>query len=62
MELEEFRVYQEFMKMGEKIRNVVLAWGLFEKKTIGEQFVRAADSVASNLSERINMEETQGTS
>jgi len=41
---------------------VVLEWSLFEKKTIGKQFVRAADSVASDLSERINMEKTQGAS
>ena len=51
MKLEEFRVYQDAMKMAEEIWNVVIKWSDFEKRTVGEQFVRAADSIAANLSE-----------
>jgi four helix bundle protein len=45
MKLEELQVYQLSMEIGEKI------WSYFEKDTIGKQLVRAADSVAANLSE-----------
>ncbi len=51
MKLEEFRVYQDAMEMAEKIWNVVIEWSVFEKRTVGEQFIRAADSIAANLSE-----------
>ena len=51
MKLEELQVYQLAMELGEKIWNIVLNWNYFEKDTIGKQLVRAADSVAANLSE-----------
>jgi len=39
------------MEMGEEIWNIVIKWDYFLKDTIGKQLVRAADSVAANLSE-----------
>lgn len=51
MELEEFRVYQQSMEIGEKVWNIVKDWNYFEKDTIGKQLVRAVDSIAANLSE-----------
>jgi four helix bundle protein len=39
------------MDLGESIWEIVIAWNYFEKDTIGKQLVRAADSVAANLSE-----------
>ena len=51
MKLEELRVYQLSMEMGEEIWNVVIKWDYFLKDTIGKQLIRAADSVAANLSE-----------
>ncbi len=51
MKLDEFRVYQDAMEMGEKIWNIVVTWDKFAKETMGKQLVRAADSVAANLSE-----------
>ena len=51
MKLEEFRVYQDAMKMAEEIWNIVIKWSNFEKRTVGEQFVRAVESIAANLSE-----------
>lgn len=51
MELEELRVYQQSMELGEKVWNVVLNWDYFAKDTIGKQVVRSADSIAANLSE-----------
>ena len=51
MKLEELQVYQLSMDLGESIWEIVIAWNYFEKDTIGKQLVRAADSVAANLSE-----------
>jgi len=65
MKLEEFRVYQDAMDIGEKIWNIVMTWGKFDKETMGYQLVRAADSVAANLSEglgRYHYKETKNFS
>ncbi len=51
MKLEELQVYQLSMDIAEEIWNIVVKWSFFEKDTIGRQFVKAADSIASNLSE-----------
>jgi len=51
MELEELRVYQQSMELGEKVWILVQQWDWFSKDIIGKQMVRAVDSVAANLSE-----------
>jgi len=51
MELEELRVYQSSMDLGEKIWNILIKWDYFAKDTVGKQLVRSIDSVAANLSE-----------
>ena len=51
MRLEELRVYNLSMEMAEKIWDIVIEWDYFKKDTIGKQLMRAADSVAANLSE-----------
>ena len=51
MELEELRVYQSSMDLGEKIWNIVIKWDYFAKDTVGKQLAKAIDSVAPNLSE-----------
>jgi four helix bundle protein len=51
MKLEELQVYQLAMEMAEKIWNIVIKWNYFEKDTVGKQLVKAADSIAANLSE-----------
>ena len=51
MKLEELKVYNQAMKVGEEIWNIVIKWDYFAKDTIGKQLVRAIDSVAANLSE-----------
>ena len=51
MKLEELQVYSQSMAMAEKIWSIVIGWDYFSKDTVGKQLVRAADSVASNLSE-----------
>jgi four helix bundle protein len=49
--LEDFKVYNLSMVLAEDIWSLVSKWNYFEKDTIGKQLVRAADSIAANLSE-----------
>jgi four helix bundle protein len=51
MKLEELQVYNLSMEMAESIWIIVVKWDYFAKDTIGKQLVRAADSIAANLSE-----------
>ena len=51
MKLEEFRVYQMSMDLGEEVWDIIIKWDYFAKDTVGKQLVRAIDSVAANLSE-----------
>ncbi len=49
--LDEFKVYQLAMEMGEDVWRIVMEWDIFAKDTVGKQFVKSMDSVAANLSE-----------
>lgn len=51
MQLEDLIVYQLSMELGDKVWKVVVDWSFFQKDTIGKQLVKAADSVAANISE-----------
>jgi four helix bundle protein len=51
MKLEELKVYNESMILGEEIWQFVNGWGSFDKFTLGKQLVNSADSVAANISE-----------
>ena len=51
MKLEQLEVYQLAMDLGERVWNVVIQWDYFAKDTVGRQLVKAADSVAGNISE-----------
>src|SRR5687768_954053 len=49
--LEDFKAYNLAMELREEIWTIIVAWGYFEKDTVGKQFVKAVDSIAANLSE-----------
>ena len=49
--LEDFKVYNLAMGLGEEVWDIVDKWNYFQKDTIGKQLVRACDSIAANLSE-----------
>lgn len=51
MKLEELRVYNLSMDIGQAVWDVVSEWKYFERDTVGKQWVRAADSIAANISE-----------
>jgi four helix bundle protein len=49
--LEDLDIYQLAMSIGEDIWKIVEQWDFFAKKTIGEQLVKASDSIAANIAE-----------
>jgi four helix bundle protein len=51
LKLEELEVYKVAMEIGEIVWAVVDKWEYFPKKTLGAQYVDAADSIAMNISE-----------
>lgn len=51
LRLEELEVYKVAMEIGDMVWHIVVKWEYFEKKTLGAQFVDAADSIALNISE-----------
>ena len=51
LKLEDLEVYKVAMEIGELVWQIVMKWEYFERKTLGAQFVDAADSIAFNISE-----------
>jgi four helix bundle protein len=51
LRLEELEVYKVAMEIGEQVWEIVMKWESFPKHTLGNQIVRAADSIASNIAE-----------
>ncbi|MFH1678350.1 MAG: four helix bundle protein [Candidatus Omnitrophota bacterium] len=51
--IEELKVYNLSMEIGEKVWDMVDKWNYFAKNTVGKQLVKAADSIAANLSEGV---------
>jgi four helix bundle protein len=51
MTLDELKVYQLAMDLGERAWSEVVGWDRFAQDTVGRQLARAADSIAANLSE-----------
>ena len=49
--LEELKVYQLAMNIGEQVFDITVKWDLFNKKRLSDQYLRAADSIALNISE-----------
>lgn len=51
MDVDDLRVYQLAMGLGEEVWKTINNWSHFHKDTIGKQLVRSVDSVAANISE-----------
>ena len=49
--LEDLVVYKTAMEIGEFVFKVSEKWDIFNKKTLGDQYLRAADSIALNIAE-----------
>lgn len=51
MNLEDLQIYQMAMLIGERVWRIINDWAEFPRNTVGRQFVKAADSIAANISE-----------
>ncbi len=51
MKLEELRVYALSMELGDEVWIAVSNWQYLAKDSLGKQWIRAADSIAANISE-----------
>lgn len=51
MLLEDLHVYKIAMDIGEQVHEITSKWDIFNKKNLGDQYLRAADSIALNISE-----------
>ncbi len=49
--LEDLEIYQLAIEVGEIVWSIVEKWEYFPKKTVGAQFVEAADSISANIAE-----------
>jgi len=49
--LNDLEIYREAMRLGEIVWDWVIQWDFLAKDTVGKQFIRATDSIASNISE-----------
>ena len=48
---EDLRVFQLAEELADEIWDIVITWKYFEKITLGQQWVDAADSVGANIAE-----------
>jgi four helix bundle protein len=50
-EFENLQVYKLAEKLSDQIWDIVATWDHFAKSTVGQQLVRAADSIGANIAE-----------
>ena len=51
IKLEDLEIYILAQQIGEDVWQIVAKWEYFAKRTVGMQFVEAADSISSNIAE-----------
>ncbi|HEV7330392.1 MAG TPA: four helix bundle protein [Flavisolibacter sp.] len=51
LKLEDLEIYQLAQEIGEHVWTIVDTWDYFQKRTVGAQFVEAADSISANIAE-----------
>ncbi|MFP4664846.1 MAG: four helix bundle protein [Bacteroidales bacterium] len=51
MDIEDLEVYQLAMKYAEEVYAIVIKWDSFNKYSLGQQWIDAADSIGANISE-----------
>lgn len=50
-DINDLKIYQLGMQIGNKTHDLILKWDSFNKYTIGSQLMRSSDSIAANISE-----------
>ena len=58
-EFENLRVYQLAEDLADRIWDIVSTWDSFAKRTVGNQLVRAVDSVGANIAEGNDRRDTK---
>lgn len=51
LNLEDISAYDTSFNLSNYLWNIVIKWDYFSKDTIGKQFVKAVDSISSNIAE-----------
>jgi len=51
MDVQDLDIYRSSMTISDRVWGIVISWNDFERRTIGLQMTRSADSIAANLSE-----------
>ncbi len=51
LKLGEIKAYKNAFHLSNYIWDIVIEWDWFAKKTVGDQFVRAVDSISANIAE-----------
>jgi four helix bundle protein len=51
MNLQDLKIYSLSLGLSDQIWKIVVGWDYFAKNAIGNQLVRAADSISANISE-----------
>ena len=51
LSLNDIDCYKRSLNLSNYVWNLVIDWDWFPKKTVGDQFVRAVDSVSANIAE-----------
>jgi len=51
MKLNDLKIYNQAIGVGESIWEIVSKWDYFSRDTMGKQLVRLTDSIAANISE-----------
>ncbi|MCP5063140.1 MAG: four helix bundle protein [Ignavibacteriae bacterium] len=49
LKLNDIEAYKTAFNLSNYVWDIVIKWDYFEKKTVGDQFVRAVDSVSANI-------------
>lgn len=51
LQLNDLSCYVSAFNLSNYVWNIVIKWDHFEKRTIGDQFIRAIDSISANIAE-----------
>lgn len=51
LDYKDLSAYKIAFKLSNYVWEIIFKWDYFEKKTVGEQFVRAVDSISANIAE-----------
>jgi len=51
LKVTDIKAYQSAFALSNEVWEMVIKWKIFEKDTLGKQFIRAVDSISANIAE-----------